>query len=365
MGVRKIFLAAGVLLLSLGSVGSKEFLPGEILWQEGVGYRAEGLDLQQAGQTQRAITAFHRAVGVNPHYAEVYNDLGVALESVGETAKAEAAYRTALRLKPELAAAHTNLALLYEESGQLQKAAEHWAARVRMGPSDDPWVAKARQKLAGHNLPVPETAETLILTRKDQIHKEIQAGRAHLEAKRWDEAETEFQKALSLDPSNREAARLLRQAQSSAKEYGERTQREMDASRTHVQKELGRIHKEESAQKAEAQRRAEEIRREQNAMPRIQKPRAIPPAPVQIQEVPAPAVPQDALAVAQEYAREKARTHQATVKDLNSRAVGAMREGQYQEAVDAFHQILLLDPSNRDAQRGLERAEKALAKELP
>lgn len=264
---------------------------------------------------QGAVAAFRRAVEVNPHYAAGYNDLGVALESTGDAARAEEAYKTALRLDPELAAAHTNLALLYEESGQLQKAAEHWAARVRMGPPVDGWVAMARQKLTQHNLPVPESAGNLSPARQEKVEKATQ---------------------------------------SLKKEQANRDQREWAASQSRVRKEADDLRKQELAQKAEAGRLAKETRQEAAAQKKTSKAVQKPSSP-----------PQDALSVAQEYAREKAKTRKTTVRDLNDRAVNAMREGQYQEAADAFNQILILDPGNRDAQRGLERAEKALAKELP
>ena len=79
---------------------------------------------------------------------------------------------------------------------------------------------------------------------------------------------------------------------------------------------------------------------------------------------PAAAAPQDARALAQEYALEKAKTRSKAIKELLNRAVTAMREGSYREAVNQYGQILLLDPKNRDAKQGLERAKRALAQAL-
>ena len=67
-----------------------------------------------------------------------------------------------------------------------------------------------------------------------------------------------------------------------------------------------------------------------------------------------------ATAIAREYAKERAQVREKTVEELYQRAVTSTREGQFSEALDQFKQILVLDPNNRDAQRGFERVQKAL-----
>lgn len=353
--------------LVLGLTASKELLSGETLWQEGAAYRAEGRHFQAAGELQRATAAYRHAVSANPQYAEAYNDLGVALESAGDLLHAEEAYKMALRLKPELAAVHSNLALLYEEGGRLKEAAEHWAARVHGGPPDDPWVLRAREKLIQYKLPVPESAEQTVKGRKDRVHQAILAGRAHREAKRWAQAQAEFQRALSIDPASSEAVRLLKQAQSLEAEDKLRTERQWKSSQLRVEREAADLRRAaDRAAEAGAERRAEAIRkatqkaeaaRKTESKRVTEKVRKEPPPPKK------KAV--DALALADEYAREKARTRKTAGQELYARAVNSMREGQYQSAADLFRQILVLDPKNRDARSGLERAEKALAKKKP
>ena len=361
------FLQAGiVLLLSIGLLGAKELAPGEVLWRDGVAYRKEGQQLQEAGDLQRASAAYRKAVAVYPIYAEAYNDLGVVLESMGDLPHAEEAYKTALRLKPELAGAHSNLALLYEESGKIKEASEHWAARAHLGPPDDLWVIRARQSLQKYNLPVPEIPQDLTRKRLDDAQKAIRAGQAHMEAKRWPEAVQEFEKAVSLDPKDKSAARLLRVARSKISDAEARSQRELELSRVRVTKEAEAARREEAVRRAEAERLAEKARHEAALPPIIPASKAVAPKPTVTKvEVKAPLepVPADALAVAREYAREKSKTRDKGVKELTQRAVAASREGQYRQAVDLYNQILILEPGNREAQQGLERAKKALAKQ--
>lgn len=362
--------AGAVLLLSIGLLGAKELAPGEVLWRDGIAYRKEGKQLQEAGDLQRASAAYRKAVAVYPIYAEAYNDLGVVLESMGDLPHAEESYKTALRLKPELAGAHSNLALLYEESGKIKEAGEHWAARARLGPADDLWVIRARQSLQKYNLPVPEIPQDLTQKRLNDAQKAIRAGQAHMEAKRWPEAVQEFEKAVLLDPENKPAARLLRVARSKISDAESRNQREQELSRARVTKEAEAARREEAVKRAEAERLAEKVRREAVRPPVIpaSKPAAPKPAaPKPITPVsavaPSEPVPADALAVAREYAREKSKTRDKGVKELTQRAVDASREGQYRQAVDLYNQILILEPRNREAQQGLERAKKALAKQ--
>lgn len=355
--------AGTVLLLSIGLLGAKELAPGEVLWRDGVAYRKEGKQLQEAGDLQRASSAYRKAVTVYPIYAEAYNDLGVVLESMGDLPHAEESYKTALRLKPELAGAHSNLALLYEESGKIKEASEHWAARARLGPADDLWVIRARQSLQKYNLPVPEIPQDLTQKRLDDAEKAIRAGQAHMEAKRWPEAVQEFEKAVSLDPKNKPAARLLRVARSKISDT--ERQHELALSRARVTKEAEWARREEAVKRAEAERIEEKARREAARPPVIPASKPAAPKPVAPVSVVAPSepVPADALAVAREYAREKSQTRDKGVKELTQRAVDASREGQYRQAVDLYNQILILEPENREAQQGLERAKKALAKQ--
>lgn len=409
-----VFRPVFLILISFSLLGAKELAPGETLWRDGVAYRLEGKQLQDAGELQRASAAYRRAVTVYPYYAEAYNDLGVVLESMGDNLRAEEAYKTALRLKPELAAVHTNLALLYEETNRLKEAGEHWAARVRMGPSDDPWVARAVERLKNYNLAIPQTAEEPAVKKTDDVKKSLRAGQAHMEAHRWADAASEFERALVLDPGNKQAARLLRVARAEIEEEKRRTEKELGRSKARVTKEVDLTRRSDAVKQAEIERLIEKSRKEETlkgkeASKELQRQEALKKAEIerlaekarkgsakklkeaQRQEalkkaeaersqvkverevfkakqaktpVAKPTVtPKDALAVAQEYARERAQTRKKTNKELFSRATAAMREGNYREAQDQYQQILILDPANREARQGLERAKKALARE--
>ena len=385
--------------------GAKSVIPGEIILQEGVFYRIEGLQLQKVGELHRAAAAFRRAVYVKPDYAEAYNDLGVVLESLGDPDGAEEAYKTALQFKPDFGSAHSNLALLYEESNRLKQAAVHWGARIRLGPSKDPWVAVAREKLTKYQLPVLETDQDKAQKKGKEILRMIETGKAHLEAKRWDKAIEEFEQVLKIAPAHAEAIRLLRSARTRAAQTQGRQIRELEAAKGRVTKEAANARREEAARKVELERErtpvkqlesAQAVRqlKELEAAKRIEaesraekiKDRAAadrkfkesekakrtrpPVAPVvkpatEVKVKPGLSMaPLDAQALAREIVKEKSKVRRKASDDLVRRAGVAMREGLYQAAIESYKQILILEPGNRSAKQGLERAQKAFAKQL-
>ncbi|MBI3322533.1 MAG: tetratricopeptide repeat protein [Candidatus Omnitrophica bacterium] len=270
--------AAAFLLIPIFLAGAK-FKPGEILQQDAVTYRAEGRQLQDLGELERASAAYRRAVSLNPGYAEAYNDLGVVLETMGDLENAEEAYRSSVLIKPDFGAAHTNLALLYEESGRPAEAAEHWAARIRLGPPDDPWVQMAQGRMAHHQLPEVESPADAAENRSQAVKVMILTGQDHMDARRWEDAAQEFERALALEPGNSKASRLLRNARQKAAQEEQRLSREMDISsrrvareselaqrRTREEQRLDVLQGRSSKSREEAWRRQEEaLRRQEEA----------------------------------------------------------------------------------------------------
>lgn len=323
---------AALFLLTLCLSGA-EIKPGELLFQEGASYRAEGRQLQDAGDLQRALAVYRMAVAVYPTYAEVYNDMGVVFETLGKSAEAEEFYKRALRFKPELAGAHSNLALLYEKQGKVKEAAGHWAARIRThgGSSNDPWILKAKEKLTQYKFPIPEP---LI----EEVRRVLWAGRAHLEAKRWNEAVTELERIRALDPENREVSQLLKKAQTEAARAERSRQKEIEAARSRALKKGKPV--------------------ELSHAPVVVSPlKEVSPAPA-----PEPWIPATAFRLADEYAREKGKTRRKTTQELYDRGLVALRAGRYDEAEESFRQILTLDPDNLNAVQALVRTEKAKEK---
>ena len=202
---------SGLFLLLFFLTGA-ETLPKQIIEKEAIFYRSEGQRFQEVGDLDSAEAAYRKAVIVQPNYAEAYNDLGVILESRKNLEAAEGAYRKALQTNPKLGAAHSNLALLYERAGKVKEAGEHWAARVRIGPPDDPWIVKARQKLIEDKLPIPLSPEEQKQRREWEVKHGLEDAEVHMRAKRWEQVAEAFRRVLDVDPGNRRAIEGLQQA---------------------------------------------------------------------------------------------------------------------------------------------------------
>jgi Flp pilus assembly protein TadD len=353
-------------LLLVGSLigadwGSRESLR----WEEGRAYRTQGQNLQQAGRLYEALAAYQKAAAIYPSYAEAYNDMGVVLESLGRTREAEQAYWRALELKPNLAAVHSNLALLYESQGKVKEAGEHWLARVRLGPPDDPWVGKARQKLAQYGIPIP-------------VEMKLQP----VEVEKGKKADRERKKALEAAQARvaEEAKRLEKEKKVSQGKAevgtkpvvvkGAQVPVEMKPQPVDVEKgkkaDLERKKALEVAQArvAEEAKRLEKEKKVSQGKAEAGKPVVVKGAQVPVEMKPQSVakekeISQEALKIAKEYEQQRLQIRAQTVQELYRRGLDELRAGRYEEAERAFRDALTLDPNHRPARDGLERVQTA------
>jgi tetratricopeptide (TPR) repeat protein len=100
-------------------------------WGTAQDHYNEGIRLKEQGRLLEAITAYDRALRVDPHYAAAFNNRGATYVNMGRHQEALKDLNNALRLKPELAEAYVNRALAYAFLGDdaaaqqdLQKGAE-------------------------------------------------------------------------------------------------------------------------------------------------------------------------------------------------------------------------------------------------
>ena len=117
------------------------------LRDEAAGYRAQGYDAQRRGDLERALSFYQKSAALDPSYATPLNDAGVLLEEKGLYDEAEKAYQQALMIHPTYPEAHANLAMLYERMGVKEKAIYHWMKRYQLGAPNDPWTARAEERL--------------------------------------------------------------------------------------------------------------------------------------------------------------------------------------------------------------------------
>lgn len=117
------------------------------LREEAVRYREEGYALQQREDFSGALAAYQKAGELDPSYAVPHNDAGVIYERQGNLDAAKQAYQRALGIDPDYVEAHTNMALLAERMNDTTAATYHWLKRYQLGSSEDPWTARAGERL--------------------------------------------------------------------------------------------------------------------------------------------------------------------------------------------------------------------------
>ena len=152
------------------------------LRDEAVKYRAEGYERQQKGDSEGALTAYQKAAALDPTYPTPHNDAGILLEERGRFEEAKRSYEKALAIDPNYLEAHANLAMLHERLGEREKAIYHWLKRYQLGKPEDPWTARAEERLVA--LGVLQSYPGLkgrIYTSRQVVEQELKAHEQRLE----------------------------------------------------------------------------------------------------------------------------------------------------------------------------------------
>lgn len=89
----------------------------------------------RAGKTEKAEKEYRATVAINPNLPQSHYDFGVLLFSEARYRDAETAFRRALESSPNYAEAHNNLAVLLERRGKLDEAVRHYEAAIANKPS--------------------------------------------------------------------------------------------------------------------------------------------------------------------------------------------------------------------------------------
>ena len=94
-----------------------------------------GIQHVAAGQINKAIACFERAVSLDLGYVPAYINLGAAYREAGRGVDAIKACHKALRLSPNDPEAHVNLAMVYYELGSYQETFKACDKALRAAPN--------------------------------------------------------------------------------------------------------------------------------------------------------------------------------------------------------------------------------------
>ncbi len=111
---------------------------------------AEGQQRQQEKRYGEAITAYRRAIKLDPNQPETLNNIGFCYKEMKEYKKAIAYYKEALRFNPKLAEAHEYLGEAYLQMGQLKLAEEEYQTLLAL---DSDEAKELREKIDTSKIP--------------------------------------------------------------------------------------------------------------------------------------------------------------------------------------------------------------------
>ena len=177
--------------------------------QEGVMPEAEGLlekgkSYLWAGDYEKAITYFEKAVRENPLSTDtnLYFFLGFTYAMLQRYQEAMEAYKEAIRLKPNYAEAHYNLGLAYGNLGRYQEAVEAYKQSIRVKPDDA--VAYINMGTAygglGRNQEAMEAYKQAIRLKPNYAEAHYGLGLAYGNLGRYQEAVKACKEAIRLKP---------------------------------------------------------------------------------------------------------------------------------------------------------------------
>ena len=184
---RSLFLKPAVCGLLLGTLGtltwqqSKMYYDIETLWRTTIAsnpsaflaYNNLGSIYLDAGQVERAMPYFQRALESKPDFSEAHSNLGEALMRTGRVDEGLLELNKAVAIAPDSAESQYNLGNALMQVGQLDGAVDHFKAALNIKP--------------------------------DYVQADNNLGIVFLRTRQLDEARDYFQRALETSPSYAEA----------------------------------------------------------------------------------------------------------------------------------------------------------------
>lgn len=159
---------------------------------------------QRLGNPEQAISCWHKALQINPNYADAYYNLGNLFNELKQFKEAEAPYRQALRIKPDYAEAYNNLGVILNEIKRFPEARAAYRKALRLKP-DYP-EAHNNLGVVLNTMQAFEEAEVAfrqaIILRPDYADPFKNLGILLSGRKRYEEALTTYQQMLRLQPDH-------------------------------------------------------------------------------------------------------------------------------------------------------------------
>ncbi len=183
--------------------------------QAGEAYFNLGEACRKQGQLSEAAAAFEKAARKMPGYALARSKLGLTLSALGRQAEAITEFEQAIALDPKLREAHYNLGMLLSRRGEQSRALAHLQMAFPQGDERalrlldaDPAAAEILSNLAlglansGNRADAKKLLQRAIAMDPRQTTAQLNLGNLYLLDGALDLAQSQFEKALRLEPAN-------------------------------------------------------------------------------------------------------------------------------------------------------------------
>ncbi len=99
-------------------------------------YYTEGYEATKAGNPEKAIKAYLKAIEIDSNFIEAYDNLAVQYRRTGELEKAEFYYKASIRKFPKGEMAYQNIAVVYEKMMAYEKALFYYEKLSKLSPKN-------------------------------------------------------------------------------------------------------------------------------------------------------------------------------------------------------------------------------------
>lgn len=166
-----------------------------------------GHALMEAGEINKAIENFDRAIAANSKYVKAYYNRGNAYAKLGQYRLAIEEYNEAIRQKPDFADAYNNRGFTYAKLDQYQLAVDDFNHTIRIMPrSSDAYynLAVIHEKFGHYQLALENYGKTIRL-KPDFSDAYYNRGLIYGQTKQYERAIADFSRVVLLKPDFAEA----------------------------------------------------------------------------------------------------------------------------------------------------------------
>ena len=170
-----------------------------------------GLAYYHDGKIEKAITAYEKAIQLEPNFADAYGGLGVIYWRTGDFDAAIRHCQKAIKIAPENIEFHQNLTQIYWQKGMYDRAAIGYRIILELNPSDENALHHLGIILLSKQAydEAVSCFQKVLQTDPDNALTHGALGTAYYKLGEEGSAIREFQEVLRLDPQNREARKML------------------------------------------------------------------------------------------------------------------------------------------------------------